>query len=154
MEIVSSSSNHTLELGEHIGSRLRGGECFALQSDVGGGKTTLTKGIAIGFGSVETASSPSFTISNVYSRNRDSLRIMHFDFYRLEDPGIIAHELEEHVADEHTVTIVEWSDTVANILPKDCIIVTILATSEDSRRITIQYADKHHYLFEDIGVKS
>src|SRR5476649_1957023 len=89
----STSLDATLQLAAQVGHRMRGGETIELISDLGGGKTTFVRGLARGFGSKDHVTSPSFALSNQYS-SRD-LVMYHFDFYRLDDVGIIASELAE-----------------------------------------------------------
>jgi tRNA threonylcarbamoyladenosine biosynthesis protein TsaE len=48
---ICGSVEETIKLGLDIGSKLRGGEVFELVSDLGGGKTTLVRGMVEGFGS-------------------------------------------------------------------------------------------------------
>lgn len=119
--------------GEQLGRVLRGGEVLELIGDVGAGKTTLTKGIAQGLGVEDNVQSPSFTISAVYP-GRDGLHLAHYDFYRLNDPGIMADELSETVSSSDTVTVIEWANTVANVLPLGHFRLLITAPS-DSQRI-------------------
>src|SRR5689334_12645084 len=104
------------ELGKKLGTLLKGGEVIELVGDVGVGKTTLVKGIAEGLGINEDVQSPSFTISRVYAA-RDDLWLHHYDFYRLSDPGVMRYELAESIADAKSITIIEWADTVHDILP-------------------------------------
>lgn len=136
---TTHSLKDTLALGNALGAALQGGEVIELRSDVGGGKTALTKGIAAGMGSTDTVQSPTFTISRIYQAGVRELH--HFDFYRLHDPGIMAAELAESLNDERAVVVIEWSDIVANILPESRIVVVIAATSEQSREITISAPD-------------
>lgn len=133
----SDNLETTLALGRAIGHALRGGEVLELRSDLGGGKTALTKGIAAGMGSEDTVQSPTFTISRIY-RAAQGRELHHFDFYRLQDPGIMAAELAESLNDDRAVVVIEWSDIVADILPEERLQVTIKATGETHRRITIE----------------
>lgn len=150
MRIKSTSSENTEQLGHRIGSRLRGGELFILQSDLGGGKTTLTRGIVAGTGSHEAVASPTFTVSRVYDSPVG--QIHHFDFYRLQEPGIIAYELAEILDDKSAVIIIEWSDIVADSLPTDRLVkITIQQTGDESRDITIQTPPDYAYLIEEIA---
>src|SRR5688572_5517582 len=102
-QIESSSYEDTYETGKRFGSRCKGGEVFVLASDLGGGKTTFTKGLAAGLGSLDKVVSPTFTVSRVY-KCRDGLYLHHFDFYRLNEPGVVGHELAEVIGDPHAVT--------------------------------------------------
>lgn len=125
------------KFGIDLGKSLRGGEVFELVGDVGAGKTTLTKGIAIGLEINEDVQSPSFTISRSYTA-RDGLILNHYDFYRLEDAGIMKMEIAESVQNPQNITIVEWGDSVADVLPKNRKIIKIeYCADENSRKITI-----------------
>lgn len=148
---TTHSAEETELLGERIGEKLRGGEVIELKSDLGGGKTTFTRGLARGFGSNDTVASPSFTISYVYSRP-DKKELHHFDFYRLSDGGVVASELAEVENDPSVVVVVEWGDIVHDILPSTRVILQIRSLEEDSREITIRHDSSSAYLFEDIGV--
>lgn len=126
----------TKELGEQIGLQLKGGEVFQLVGDVGAGKTTFVKGLAVGLGIEEDVQSPSFTISRVYE-GRDGLQLVHYDFYRLTDPGIMASEVAEMVSDPFSVTVIEWADIVEGVLPENHYTITFASPTEDSRAITL-----------------
>lgn len=123
-------------IGEKIGMTLHGGEVIELIGDVGAGKTTLTKGIAVGLGVADNIQSPSFTISRVYAA-RDNLKLAHYDFYRLGDAGLMADELSESIGDNDTITIIEWGGVVENVLPKDRMTINISAPTESSRMLDI-----------------
>ena len=124
-------------LGESIGALLKGGECLQLIGDVGAGKTTLTKGIASGLSITEVVQSPTFTINRSYD-TPSGIRLMHYDFYRLADPGIMADELRESLEYDDTVVVIEWGDIVADIVPKDHITVTIASPDESVREVSIE----------------
>jgi tRNA threonylcarbamoyladenosine biosynthesis protein TsaE len=123
-------------LGMQIARVLSGGEIIELVGDVGAGKTTLTKGIASGLGITETVQSPSFTISRVYDAPND-LRLVHYDFYRLADAGIMADELHETIHDPLTITIVEWAGIVDGVLPVDRLTVSITSPTEYDRHVEL-----------------
>ncbi len=147
--LTSQSPQETKQLGRQMGKLLKGGEVFELKSDLGGGKTTFVSGLAQGFGSLDPVASPSFTINYVYSR-ADKKQLFHFDFYRLDDAGIVANELAEVENDPDVVVAVEWGEIVHDLLPSERVIVTIKATDEETRSITIEYSEKYDYLFSDL----
>lgn len=132
---ISRLAEETEAIGAAIAARLRGGEVIELSSDLGGGKTTLVRGLVAATGSTDRVASPTFTISKVYEAPQ--FTIHHFDFYRLPEAGLIRHELEDVLGDKHIVTIIEWSDVVAEVLPKDTIRIHIKTISETEREITI-----------------
>jgi tRNA threonylcarbamoyladenosine biosynthesis protein TsaE len=131
-----SSEDAMKKFGAQIGALLCGGEIIELVGDVGAGKTTLAKGLAVGLGIEETLQSPSFTISRIYD-SPEQLRLAHYDFYRLEDAGIMADELGETLQDPQTITLIEWAGIVKGILPADHLTMTITSPTEQSRILAI-----------------
>ncbi len=132
-----------ISFGEKIGKNLNAPAIIELIGDVGSGKTTLTRGIAGGLGIKEPVSSPSFTISKHYAfaKNNHEMNLVHYDFYRLPDPGLMTEDLSESLNDKNTITIIEWADTVANILPTNHIIITIALNDDGSRHIELSGID-------------
>lgn len=125
------------EFGQQLGRILRGGEVIELIGDVGAGKTTFTKGLAIGMGIDEVVQSPSFTISRTYE-NTESVRMVHYDFYRLHDAGVMKQDLQESIEDDKTVTVVEWADIVSGVLPDDRLSLRFTSPTETSRSVDIK----------------
>ena len=107
-----------------------------LVGDVGAGKTTFTKGLARGLEITEEITSPTFTISKVYENSRGQ-KLVHYDFYRLENPGIMVEDLFENLRDPHTVTVIEWADTVSEILPANHLRLEILINDDGSRTLNL-----------------
>lgn len=142
----------TERIGERIGARLRGGEVIELRSDVGGGKTVFTRGLARGAGSQDTVASPTFTITKEYKVDKASglSRIIHADMYRLSDPGVMRHELADAV-DEHSALVVEWADIVQDVLPDERVVIEITRGAEDDRTIDISVPETLSYLLENVS---
>ena len=137
MEYETQSEQEMRRLGQNLGANLKGGEVIELVGDIGAGKTTLTKGIAAGMGIDEDVQSPSFTLSRVYD-SPSGIRLAHYDFYRLSDPGILADELAEVAGDPKTVTVVEWAEIVNDVLPSSHITINISSPTEDSRLVKVE----------------
>lgn len=129
---------------------------FELIGDVGAGKTTFTRGLAEGLKVQEPVTSPSFTISKRYafpipenccknystsnnapSSNNLTGQLIHYDFYRLDDPGIMRDELAEALAEPNSVIVVEWGGDVADLLPMDKIRLDISLREDGSRTVKI-----------------
>ena len=136
MILTINSEAEMMRLAEKIGRSLKGGEVFELIGDIGAGKTTFTKGLAAGLAIDDDVQSPSFTISRVYDV-RDGLQLAHYDFYRLDDPGIMANEIADLVSDPTTVTVIEWADLLGGILPDTRIRIRISALSESQRTVEV-----------------
>jgi len=147
-ETTSTSSEHTLELGEHIGRKLRGGEVIELLSDLGGGKTTFVQGLAKGMGSEDTVHSPSFTLGNEYHAGK--LTLHHFDFYRLTTAGIMTQELAEILTDPNAVIVVEWANIVEHVLPAQRLTIHLDTVSETDRKLRFEYPAELGYLVDEL----
>lgn len=131
-----NSTEEMIEFGREIGSNLEGGSVLELIGDVGAGKTTFTKGLALGLGVLETVQSPTFTISRVYEG--DNLTLSHYDFYRLNDYGIMKMELAENLSDPQNITVVEWAGELADILPEKHLKLIFESVSEDKRLVKVR----------------
>ena len=139
MIIEVKSEQETKDLATKIGSLLKGGEVFELAGDVGAGKTTFVKGLAKGLKIEDDIQSPSYTISRLYDA-RDGLQLVHYDFYRLTEAGIMANEVAEMVRDEKTVTVIEWADIIEGILPENRFRIRLESPSENIRLIHLPNA--------------
>jgi len=129
----TDSAEELIELGREFGAKLNGGEVIELVGDVGAGKTTFTSGIAQGLGVDDVISSPSFVVMNSYF-GRDGLVLNHYDFYRLDDPGIMKQEIAESLADPKNITVVEWGKSIHDVLPDDRQMVEIKYLPDSSAR--------------------
>ena len=106
-----------------------------LIGDVGAGKTTFTRGLAEGLGIKEPITSPSFTISKAYAIPSGG-RLVHYDFYRLSDPGLMTEDLSENLHDPNNIIIIEWGKSVTDLLPDNHIKLNISYNDDNTRNIT------------------
>jgi tRNA threonylcarbamoyladenosine biosynthesis protein TsaE len=136
--IRSVSVQDTEKVGVLLAQIIKAPELIELRADLGGGKTTFTKGFVRGFGSSDKVSSPTFTLNKIYKTG--GLQIHHFDFYRLDDAGVVSDQLKESLQDSKVVTVVEWADIVKGVLPEDRITIEFkaVADNEDERVITFE----------------
>ena len=137
--VESYSAADTFAYGKALGEKAAPGEIYALAGDLGVGKTVFTQGFAAGLGIMEPVNSPTFTILQSYEDGR--LPLHHFDVYRIGD----VEEMEEIGCEDcfygEGVCRIEWAELIREILPKDCIRITIeknLAEGFDYRQITIE----------------
>ena len=135
-----STEEELVNYGRELGARLTASgagdgaaRVVELTGDVGAGKTTLTRGIAEGLGVAEAVTSPSFTISKRYAFPGGVL--VHYDFYRLPDPGIMREEIAEALADPQNVIVVEWGGSVADLLPEEHLRISISLLDDGGREI-------------------
>ena len=114
---ILTNVESTQAFGESWAANLVGGEIFALHGVIGAGKTQLVKGLARGLGYRGDVTSPTFTLVHEYRGGR--LPLYHLDLYRI--PGekeAIAIGLEEYLPSDG-VTVIEWPERIASILPPD-----------------------------------
>lgn len=136
LPVETSSADETLALGRALAERLVPGDVVALHGDLGAGKTVLTKGICAGLG-IDSArvNSPTFTLLHEYRSG--TLPVFHFDAYRIErldeffDLGY-----EDYFYDEG-ISLVEWAEKVAAILPPDAVHLRLDHAEGDRRHVSI-----------------
>lgn len=135
----SFSAEETYRIGYELGQSAQPGDVYAMDGDLGVGKTVFTKGVAAGLGIAETVNSPTFTILQIYESGR--IPLYHFDVYRIEEP----EEMEEVGIDDYLygqgICLIEWAEQIRDILPPECRTIRIekdLTKGVDYRRITIE----------------
>lgn len=127
-QIKVTSLKETRELAQKIASLLTTPSLLTLSGDLGAGKTTFTKGLAIGLGVEDTVTSPTFTILKSYEG--DNVTLHHMDAYRLE--GIVQDlGFEEEIYDENAVCVIEWSHFIEYALPSERLEISITIDGED-----------------------
>ena len=134
-----ANEQQMINFGENLAKTLEAPTVIELVGDVGAGKTTITKGIAKGLGIDEEITSPTFTLSKCYLFQKAGKEyfLVHYDFYRLNDPGIMSEDLLENIQNPNTITIIEWGDSVSSLLPKDHLRFFITINDDGSRNINL-----------------
>jgi len=139
------SVQDTQALGAAIGAVLKGGEVVEFKSDLGGGKTAFVKGLARGMGVTDIVQSPTFIISSLHHA-RNGLELHHFDFYRLNEPGIMSAELTESLHQKNAVVVVEWGEIVHNVLPSNRATISLSVPVDETRVITVELPETYDYI--------
>lgn len=142
---VCETVEDTQALAAHIGRCFKGGEVCTFISDLGGGKTAFVKGLARGMGVKSLVQSPTFTVSQVHHA-AGGRELHHFDFYRLNDAGIMRAELAESLAQPNAVVAIEWGDIVHDILPADQLTVRLTTGENEQRIITIDCSKRYDHI--------
>ena len=144
LKITTNSSEDTEKLAERIGNALHGGEIIELIGDLGSGKTTFVRGLARGMGSADNVASPTFTINRIYQSEK--LTLNHFDFYRLDEPGLMANELSEVINDPNSVLAIEWPGITERLLPDIRLVIKFFTKAENIREIEVSFPTQLEYL--------
>ena len=120
----------TRELGAAVAGLARSGDLLLLVGDLGAGKTAFTQGFARGLGIDEPITSPTFTLARSY---QGRLKLHHLDVYRLEHVTE-AEDLGLGELMEDGVTVIEWGDTIAPVLPADYLELRFVFGEDDDDR--------------------
>jgi tRNA threonylcarbamoyladenosine biosynthesis protein TsaE len=137
MKLRTSSAEQTRAVAAAVGTQLQPGDLVVLAGDLGSGKTTFAQGLARGLGVDAPVTSPSFTLVQEYDGR---LPVAHVDVYRLDRLQEL-HDLGfDELVDGRGVTMIEWGDAVAQILPADRLWVRIEAgATDDERLLTVEF---------------
>ena len=134
LTFTAKTVQHTISIGEAIGSILKAGNVVALSGQLGAGKTTLTKGIAKALDVQEEITSPTFCIVSEYE---GSLPLRHIDLYRLlgvEDFDDIGGE---ELFWREGICVLEWSERVKDALHEDVLLVHLAINDSGERTIEL-----------------
>ena len=131
-----NSEQAMLDFGKSFAKQIKVPTVIELIGDVGAGKTTFVRGLATGLGIKESITSPSFTISKSYALSTNG-HLIHYDFYRLPDPGLMLDDLNENLQNPNNIIIIEWGESISDILPKNRTKIEIKYANDDSRKVTI-----------------
>ncbi|MBM4132774.1 MAG: tRNA (adenosine(37)-N6)-threonylcarbamoyltransferase complex ATPase subunit type 1 TsaE [Nitrospira sp.] len=132
---VTRSAAETERLGRATGQALRGGETLALYGELGSGKTVFVRGLAAGLGAPSRAvSSPTFVLIHEYPGR---LRLVHADFYRIEQESDLRHLGLPDYQDGLTVMAIEWAEKAGTELPQDRLEIRLDHLTATSRTIVM-----------------
>jgi tRNA threonylcarbamoyladenosine biosynthesis protein TsaE len=135
--IVTRDPEATEAAGQRLGQTLGPGDVVGLTGELGAGKTCFIQGLVRGLGVEARATSPTFVLINEY---QGRLPVHHVDAFRTQSlPELLELGLPE-LFDEAGVTVVEWADKVAPLLPSRTIHVHIAGVGDEAREITIRRA--------------
>ena len=142
MDFFSRSPEETRRVGMRLGGVLQPGDVICLQGDLGAGKTTFVQGIAHGWGSRDSVSSPTFIIVNVYRRG-DEARLFHMDAYRL-DSTPEAEELDLDSMLAQGPLLIEWPERMNRLVPREHLWVTLEYMDDDEREMKFKSHGKRY----------
>ncbi len=119
--LLTTGPDDTRAAAAELATVLVDGDLLVLTGDLGAGKTCFTQGLGRGLGIEDRLTSPTFTLANRY---RGRLLLHHLDVYRLDS---VAETVDLGLAEllEDGVTVIEWGDRIAEVLPHDHLVVAI-----------------------------
>jgi tRNA threonylcarbamoyladenosine biosynthesis protein TsaE len=145
--VTTRSELETIELAQNFESEKFPDMIICLEGDLGSGKTIFTKGIAQSLGIEEVITSPTFNIIKEY--NSGELPLYHMDVYRLN--GDINNLGIEEYFHKGGIVVIEWSDTIKNVLPEERLEIKIKIIDENTRVFIIKpFGSKYEDICEAI----
>jgi tRNA threonylcarbamoyladenosine biosynthesis protein TsaE len=113
----------TAALASRVAGLVVPGDIIALKGDLGAGKTSFARAFIRACGDAhEEVPSPTFTLVQIYQT--DAVAIWHFDLYRLE-AAEEAWELGIEEAFASGVSLIEWPERLASLLPQRRLEITL-----------------------------
>lgn len=126
---------------------------FAMQGELGAGKTQMAKGIGRALGVKESIDSPTFIVESNYEIEKPegshieakNIEMIHIDTWRLQDGNEILEMDFQKQVDQGNVFVIEWADKIEGILDTvkaEAVLVWIkidYANSETERNIEVSY---------------
>ena len=118
------------------------GDCqrvVAFYGSMGAGKTTFIRALCEELGVTDVVTSPTFAIVNEYEVNRaEDFSIFHFDFYRIKRLEEVYDMGYEDYFYGSSLCLIEWPELIEELLPDDCLRVTIRVLDDGSREISVR----------------
>ena len=148
MDVFSHSPEQTRRIGMRLGGALQSGDVICLQGDLGAGKTTFVQGIAHGWGSLDSVSSPTFIIVNVYRRGDDA-RLFHMDAYRL-DSTPEAEELDLDSMLSQGPLLIEWPERMNGLIPPEHLWISLEPIAQEEREMRFRASGSRYEELLDV----
>lgn len=115
LQVFLPDEDATVNVGRQLSAVLQGKGLVTLRGNLGGGKTTLCRGIIQAMGHKGAVKSPTYTLVEPYELG--DKRVMHYDLYRLADPEELPFLGIRDYLDSETLTLIEWPERAGALLP-------------------------------------
>ena len=142
MDFFSRSPEQTRRIGSRLGGVLQAGDVICLQGELGAGKTTFVQGIAQGWGSLDSVSSPTFILVNMY-RRADEGQLFHMDAYRLEST-LEAEQLDLDSMLAQGALLIEWPERMNGLIPNERLWVNLEHIDEEEREMKFKATGRRY----------
>ena len=129
LELVDLAATEKLALW--LAPRLAVGDVLCLQGDLGAGKTTFARFLIAALGVEDEVPSPTFNLVLTYQAA--AFDIWHFDLFRLKSAAEV-HELGIEQAFAEALSLIEWPERMAGLLPPDRLELALVVDDEGEKR--------------------
>ena len=127
----TQSPEETRALAASLITQLEPGSVVALHGDLGAGKTCFVQGAAKALGIKEDITSPTYTLINEYAATPP---LFHIDLYRTDTPQEALNFGIDEYLESDGITLIEWADRAAELLPEHTMHVRIEAGAHENER--------------------
>lgn len=148
IKIITKTPQELSYLGGRMAQLVRPGDFFALDGDLGAGKTLFTQGLAQGLEVNEDVTSPTFTIIHEYRSGR--LPLYHMDVYRLKRPEELYDLGYEEYFYGEGVTVVEWAQCIAPLLPEEYLGMELAVVPEGREVRLLPHGARYERMIEEL----
>lgn len=141
MDIIIKNINELPRAAHEFIDAMGESRHFAFHAPMGAGKTTFISALCNALGSIDEASSPTFSIVNEYALDDSTAKkvgdkIFHFDFYRVETEEELLDMGIYDYWDSGALCFIEWPENAGGFLPEDTVNVEISVLPDNSRKIS------------------
>lgn len=137
--ITTRGEMDTIEFAQNLESEKFPNMIICLDGELGSGKTVFTKGFGNALGIKESITSPTFNIIKEYD---GELPLYHMDVYRL-DGDTQGVGIEDYYT-KGGVVIIEWANTIKEILPDERLDIKFKVAGENSRVLIVTPRGKQY----------
>ena len=118
---------------------LKHARIFALEGELGAGKTTFVQGFVKALRIKQKIASPTFVLIKNYPLHTTQYKLLyHIDAFRLRDWHDLASlGIRDVFADPQNLVLIEWAERVKPVLPKKRVWIHIDHMDKNDRKITI-----------------
>ena len=148
IKIITKTPQELEYLGKRMAQLVRPGDFLALDGDLGAGKTLFTQGMAQGLEIAEDITSPTFTIIHEYQSGK--LPLYHMDVYRLKQPEELYDLGYEEYFYGEGVTVVEWAQLIAPLLPEEYLGIEIAVVPEGRELRFFPPGIRYEHMIEEL----
>ena len=148
--MIVKSLEHLNSLSRKIADKLAKNDCIFLIGEIGVGKTTFTRYLINHLQEkngekITEVLSPTFNL--LYEYDLKTIKIMHYDLYRIKDGKELKH-LGIFLDKKDTIKIIEWPQLINIPLPDKLEIHLDYVKNEKEREIKFIGADRWKFLNE------
>jgi tRNA threonylcarbamoyladenosine biosynthesis protein TsaE len=140
-EFTTQSGADTIEVGRKLAGLLKPPQLILLRGELGTGKTTLVKGIALALNAADPdeVTSPTFTLVHEYEglQHGKPVRLFHLDVYRIEGERQLETLGLDELLTDNSLVLVEWGEKFKSLVKRATGEIVITSEGGDARKIRV-----------------